>query len=102
MFRERIRNPQALDKRGFVKKKDRWFIQEICLIEECIQKDHWKTFLLEEKNNESFHFRTLLCGCLKDVATWLQDYIFMSIPTLRNLTRKTFLEALMVPKQELL
>lgn len=63
-------------------KNRREFIQEIRLMVECIQKDviesfhrdHSKIFLLEEKNNESFHFRTLLCGCFKDVATWFYEH----------------------------
>lgn len=75
---------------------------------ECVQRDiiasfehnEWKIYLPQEKNFESFHFQTILRECLKDVATWLRDYLFMSMTTLKNLSRKIYLEALVIPKEE--
>lgn len=84
------------------------YIKEVCLMNECVQRDiiasfehnEWKIYLPQEKNSESFHFQTILRECLKDVATWLRDYLFMSMTTLRNLSRKIYLEALVIPKEE--
>lgn len=83
------------------------YIKEVCLMNECVQRDiiasfehnEWKIYLPQEKNSESFHFQTILRECLKDVATWLRDYLFMSMTTLRNLIRKIYLEALVIPKK---
>lgn len=84
------------------------YIKEVCLMNECVQRDiiasfehnEWKIYLPQEKNSESFHFQTILRECLKDIATWLRDYLFMSMTTLRNLSRKIYLEALVIPKEE--
>lgn len=84
------------------------YIKEVCLMNECVQRDifasfehnEWKIYLPQEKNSESLHFQTILRECLKDVATWLRDYLFMSMTTLRNLSKKIYLEALVIPKEE--
>lgn len=48
------------------------YIKEVCLMNECVQRDiiasfehnEWKIYLPQEKNSESFHFQTILLECL--------------------------------------
>lgn len=78
------------------------------MMNECVERDiiasfehnEWKIYLPHEKNSESFHFQTILLECLQDVAVLLRDYLFMSMTTLRNLSRKIYLEALVILKEE--
>lgn len=43
------------------------YIKEVCLMNECVQRDiiasfehnEWKIYLPQEKNSESFHFQTI-------------------------------------------